>query len=109
MKQEDIERYHAWVKTQPCMDCGTTPVDISHYNGMSGYYLGRGAAKRAHHLMVAPHCRECHEKVERREMWKLPVEDDFINRLSHSEAMLVHIDRTLIRAVDEGVLTVKKR
>lgn len=106
MTPAQIKRYHAWIREQPCIECGKTPTDVSHYTGSAGHYLGKGKAQKAHHLMAAPHCRFHHERVEAREMWRLPIEDDFTNRLSHSEGMLVHIARTLIKAVDEGVLKI---
>lgn len=101
-----VKRYHDWIREQPCVNCGAHGVQVSHYNGVSGGYLGRGISSKADDLAVCPHCPECHELVEKRGMWRVEGESHSFNKVSHSEGMAIQVLQTIIRARDAGILKV---
>lgn len=106
MTPSEKKRYFEFIHSMGCVNCGAEPVQVSHYVGMSGHHFGRGGSSKAHDLVVAPHCLKCHTAVDARMLWALDDQDKFVNQLSHSEGMLVHVVKTIIAAKEAGVLKI---
>ena len=106
MSTAAIKRYWDYVASLPCANCGVEGVQISHYVGVSGGYIGKGASSKAHNLAVAPHCPKCHALADARKLWNMEGHDKFTNQLSHSEGFAIQILQTLIKAHESGVLKI---
>ena len=120
MNQADIDRYHHWVRTQPCIHCGGYgPVELAHYSGVSKHWFGHGRGRRVHDLLVTPLCgnrseNRCHPVFDDMSAWGplAGLEGNkqalrFSAKVAHSELFLVYCVRTLIGAVLAGVLDVR--
>ena len=83
------KRYLQWVKTQPCVLCGS-PADDAHHIIGTGNLSGMGMT--APDVFTMPACRQHHTTIHQSpEVWS---------------AQWEWIARTLAKAVAEGVLAV---
>ena len=80
--------YLKWVRSQDCALCGAPgPSDAHHLIGIGG--MG-GMGTKAPDSAVMPLCRGCHSRIHRMpELWPKQWE---------------YIARTLIKAIEEGVI-----
>lgn len=91
-------------KGQSCVNCGVSDgtVVAAHYTGLRSHLLGKGKGIKCHDLMVADLCFKCHNAFD--------VDYDrssFEKKIDLSEQFLFLIAKTLLRRVDQGVITVK--
>ena len=103
----DIKRYHQWIATLPCAECGIEGhTQTAHYSGLSKSKLGGGMAKKSSDLLVAPLCHAggngCHSLFDGNEM--SAYEDRQMRRIDASERFLVLIAQTLVTAYTLGKL-----
>lgn len=107
MTDAERKRWFEFVASLPCAHCGRSPVQVSHYQGISGSHIGRGGSKKSHHLMVWPACPECHGLAEAYRL-VVPVakKDVFIEKLNHSELMFRYIAQTIIAGDEAGILSI---
>ena len=91
-------------RDQSCVNCGARDgtVVAAHYTGLRGHLLGKGTGHKSHDLCIADLCRACHHKFD--------VAFDgssFDKKIDLSEQFLFLIIQTLIRRIDQGVITIK--
>ncbi len=94
----------AGAKDQSCVNCGVSDGTIvsAHYTGLRGHLLGKGKGIKCHDLMIADLCYKCHHSFD--------VGYDgssFEKKIDLSEQFLYLIAQTLLRRVDQGIITVK--
>ena len=94
----------AGARDQSCVNCGASDGTIvsAHYTGLRGHLLGKGKGIKCHDLMIADLCHKCH--------YKFDVGYDgssFEKKIDLSEQFLYLIAQTLLRRVDQGIITVK--
>jgi len=94
----------AGAKDQSCVNCGVCDgtVVAAHYTGLRSHLLGKGKGIKSHDLMVADLCFKCHHAFD--------VDYDgssFEKKIDLSEQFLYLIARTLLRRVEQGIITVK--
>lgn len=112
MNQAAMKRYHKWVANQPCMNCHIEGYSqASHYQGLHGDRLGRGAGKKAHDMAVTSLCcdrpgfRGCHSLFDNHELApSMTTEDRFINKVGESEMHLCWEMQTIIAAYEAGAI-----
>ena len=105
MKPAEKKRYFEFVASLPCANCGKSGVEVSHYQGISDHYLGRCKSQKSHDLAVCPLCPDCHDKADKYMLFNY-CEDNFANKLSHSEGMLRMEMQTIIKASEAGVISI---
>ena len=91
-------------KAQSCVNCGAADgtVVAAHYNGIRSYRFGRGTGHKPHDLCVADLCHKCH--------YRFDVGFDGSShekKVDKSEQFLFLIIQTLIRRIDQGVISIK--
>ena len=81
---------------------------------MRGHAFGRGGAKKANDLMVAPLCcdrpgkKGCHAKFDDNEITSFDFSVSYaIRKIDRSELFLFWITRTIIAAEKEGIIKVE--
>lgn len=85
------KKYLAWVKTLPCVDCGAPADDPHHAIGIGLGVSGMGMT--APDSLAMPMCRGCHTRMHNDpKMW---------------EMQLLWIVKTLMAAMDEGILCIR--
>lgn len=94
----------AGARDQSCVNCGVSDGTIvsAHYTGVRGHLLGKGKGIKCHDLMIADLCYKCHHSFD--------VGYDgssFEKKIDLSEQFLYLIAQTLLRRVDQGIITVK--
>ena len=94
----------AGARDQSCVNCGVSDGTIvsAHYTGLRGHLLGKGKGIKCHDLMIADLCYKCHHSFD--------VGYDgstFEKKIDLSEQFLYLIAQTLLRRVDQGIITVK--
>lgn len=91
-------------KDQACINCGAKDgtVVAAHYTGLRSHRFGKGTGHKPHDLCIADLCHRCH--------YRFDVASDrgsFDKKVDHSEQFLFLTIQTLIRRVDQGVITIK--
>ena len=91
-------------KDQACINCGAKDgtVVAAHYTGLRSHRFGKGTGHKPHDLCIADLCHRCH--------YRFDVASDrgsFAKKVDHSEQFLFLIIQTLIRRIDQGVITIK--
>ena len=91
-------------KDQVCVNCGAKDgtVVAAHYTGLRSHRFGKGTGHKPHDLCIADLCHRCH--------YRFDVASDrgsFDKKVDQSEQFLFLIIQTLIRRIDQGVITIK--
>ena len=87
------QKYSAWVRTLPCAfpECQKPgPSEQCHIKGVGHF---SGVSLRASDILSFPGCEECHAKLH---AGKIPLNQQY-----------EMVCRTVLKAVQEGILTVK--
>lgn len=90
-------------RDQACVNCGASDgtVVAAHYTGLRSQALGKGTGHKPHDICVADLCFKCHSHFD--------VNFDgstLEKRIDKSEQFLYLIMQTLLRRIDQGVISV---
>ena len=90
-------------RDQSCVNCGVNDETIvsAHYTGMRSHAFGKGTGHKCHDLFVADLCHKCHKAFDEGGAGSYEI------RIDKSEQFLYLICQTLLRRVDQGVITIK--
>jgi len=94
----------ASAKGQACINCGRRDdtVVAAHYTGLRSHMFGKGTGHKCHDLFVADLCYKCHKAFDGEESTPtLP------QKIDKSEQFLALICQTLLRRIDQGVISIK--
>jgi len=58
-KTKQEKKYHAYLASQSCICCGSSPVSVHHIRNFNGVNVGVGN-RSDHHLAISL-CYECHQ------------------------------------------------
>ncbi len=86
-----------------CIRCGKNDGTVCgrHYNGQRQHLYGKGRGIKCHPFLVADLCFDCDKLFQEGSVGKL----ELAERDSYSEAFLHECMMTLIRRVENGVIT----
>jgi len=96
-------------RDQSCVNCGARDgtVVAAHYQGMRSQQLGKGMGIKPHDLCIADLCRACHAAFDAKDVkYDVSSITGFGKSIDHSEQFLYLIMKTLLRRIEQGVLTV---
>jgi len=95
-------------KDQSCIICGRKDGTIvaAHYQGLRSYQLGKGRGLKPHDLCCADLCYKCHNAFDTHSASLSDLSGDFPKRVDRSEQFLFAIIQTIIRRIDEGLITI---
>ena len=97
-------------RDQSCVNCGAADgtVVAAHYTGMRANWLGKGTANKPHDVCVADLCFRCHAAFDHhKQSARTDGATDFQKKIDLSEQFLFLIVKTLLRRIDQGVVTIK--
>jgi hypothetical protein len=91
-------------RDQSCVNCGVRDgtVVAAHYTGLRANLLGKGTGHKPHDLCVADLCHKCHYQFDVGGGGAT-----FEKKIDKSEQFLFNIIKTLMRRVDQGVISIK--
>jgi len=91
-------------RDQTCVNCGRRDgtVVAAHYTGLRSSLLGKGTGHKPHDLCVADLCHKCHYAFD-----VAGGGSTFEKKIDKSEQFLFNIIKTMIRRVDQGVITIE--
>lgn len=92
---------------QHCINCGARDdtVVAAHYTGLRAHQYGKGTSHKPHDLLVADLCMKCHSSFDLHTQPSLF--KGLEKKIDLSEQFLHLIIKTLLRRIDQGVITVK--
>lgn len=92
---------------QPCVNCGVNDgtVVAAHYTGLRAHQYGKGTGHKPHDIVVADLCMKCHSSFDNHT--KQSSFTEIVKKIDLSEQFLHLIIKTLLRRIDQGVITVK--
>lgn len=95
-------------KFQSCVNCGVSDgtVVAAHYTGMRAHWLGKGTGHKVHDLCVADLCARCHQLFDQH-LSGSEKADVFAKKIDLSEQFLFLIIKTLLRRVEQKIITIK--
>ena len=87
-----------------CVNCGTRDGKIvaAHYQGLRSSHYGKGKGQKPHDILVADLCHKCHAAFDNYEVGEGV---GFLKKIDASEQFQHLILKTLIRRINEGVIT----
>lgn len=97
-------------RDQACVNCGAADgtVVAAHYTGLRAHWLGKGVANKVSDLCVADLCHKCHSAFDQH---KASSRDEsataFQKKIDMSEQFLFLVIKTLMRRIDQEVVTIK--
>ena len=100
-------------KDQSCVNCGRNDgtTVAAHYTGMRSQLFGKGRGTKPHDLCVADLCYKCHNAFDLG--MKKPLDtsisdigDPYAKKIDLSEQFLFCILKTLIRRVEQGIISI---
>ena len=77
----------------------------AHYTGLRSHLLGKGRGIKPHDLAVADLCRACHNQFDTGAMACVS-DNEYMKKIDQSEQFMFLIMQTLIRRVDQGIITI---
>jgi len=89
------EKYLNWIRQQPCMNCGNSTSEPHHIKGFGNF---SGAGLKAPDFLTMPLCGNCHRLIHL--FW-------FNNDVFPSDIQSEWALKTITKAVEQGILTVK--
>jgi len=91
-------------KDQSCVNCGVRDgtVVAAHYTGLRAHLLGKGTGHKPHDLVIADLCHKCHYQFDVGGGGAT-----FEKKIDKSEQFLFNVVKTLIRRIDQGVITIE--
>ena len=103
-------KYLDGAKGQTCVRCNkplAETVVAAHLTGLRAQEFGKGKGIKAQDIMTADLCDECHEMMDKYltgDNYSDTHPEKYVRKLSHSEAFLTYILRTIVRRIDQGLL-----
>lgn len=87
-----------------CVNCGARDGTIvaAHYQGLRSAHYGKGKSQKPHDILVADLCHKCHAAFDNYEVGEGV---GFLKKIDASEQFQHLILKTLIRRINEGVIT----
>lgn len=74
----------------------------AHYTGLRAHLLGKGTGHKPHDLAIADLCHKCHYQFD-----VAGGGGTFEKKIDRSEQFLFNIVKTLMRRIDQGVITIE--
>lgn len=92
-----------------CVNCGTQDGTVvrAHYTGLRQQLYGKGRGIKGHDCIAADLCQRCHSKFDQMKMGSSLTSDSttIVKKMDQSEQFLHLCALTLVRDIEEGVLT----
>lgn len=100
----------AWLDAaegRSCVNCGAMDDTIvpAHYTGLHQQEWGKGHGIKVHDILAADLCRACHLKLDNYN--SSTFSDLYMRKIDMSEQFLTCVIRTLLRRIEQGVVTIK--
>jgi len=91
-----------------CINCGLsdTTVVAAHYQGLRSHSLGKGTGIKPHDICVADLCAKCHRQFDQYLNFTSTGESPYMRKIDMSEQFLFCIVQTILRRIDQGVITI---